>query len=474
MESQDYMRRAIVLAKKGEGWCHPNPLVGAVIVKDGRIIGEGYHERYGDLHAERNAIRNLKESAAGAAIYVTLEPCCHHGKQPPCTEAIISSGIRKVFIGSRDPNPLVSGKGAEFLRQHGVEVVEDFLRDECDELNPVFFHYITTKRPYVTMKYAMTIDGKIATKTGRSKWITGGDARERVHEMRHAAMGIMAGIGTVLQDDPLLNCRIQGGKSPVRIICDSRLRIPLDSQIVRSAKEYRTIVSCGIGEIPEGEITKDNVYGISADCSSDNKTNPVIQGFKGYKEKILSLLDAKVEIINFPTNRKAYSETEKIRQKVHEGVPLQCGDYEKSRSGLNGAFHDGEGKGEQPGDLSLFEKDVYPVLDQSEDRSENSGISDKVDLKKLMVFLGEKGLDSILLEGGGSLNESALKAGIVNEIDVFVAPKIFGGNAKSPVMGNGVTDPEDAYKFSLVYMERIGEDVLLRYRLEETRETSAV
>ena len=423
LESQDHMRRAIILAKKGEGWCHPNPLVGAVIVKDGRIIGEGYHERYGDLHAERNAIRNLKESAAGAAIYVTLEPCCHHGKQPPCTEAIISSGIKKVFIGSRDPNPLVSGKGAEFLRQHGVEVVEDFLRDECDELNPVFFHYITTKRPYVTMKYAMTMDGKIATKTGRSKWITGGDARERVHEMRHAAMGIMAGIGTVLQDDPMLNCRIEGGKSPVRIICDSRLRIPLDSQIVRSAKEYRTIVSCGIREIPEGEITKDIVSGISADCSSDNKTNAVTHG---YKEKILSLLDAKVEIINFLINRKAYSETEKIRQIVHEGVPVQ-----------------------------------------SENHSENSGISDKVDLKKLMAFLGEKGLDSILLEGGGSLNESALKAGIVNEIDVFVAPKIFGGNAKSPVMGTGVTDPENAYQFSLKDMERIGEDMLLRYMLPE-------
>ena len=423
MESQDYMRRAIALAKKGEGWCHPNPLVGAVIVKDGRIIGEGYHERYGDLHAERNAIRNLKESAEGATIYVTLEPCCHHGKQPPCTEAIISSGIRKVFIGSRDPNPLVSGKGAEFLRQHGVEVVEDFLRDECDELNPVFFHYITTKRPYVTMKYAMTMDGKIATKTGRSKWITGGEARERVHVMRHAAMGIMAGIGTVLQDDPMLNSRIEGGKSPVRIICDSRLRIPLDSQIVRSAKEYRTIVSCGIREIPEGEITKDIVSGISADCSSDNKTNPVTHG---YKEKILSLLDAKVEIINFPINRKAYSETEKIRQIVHEGVPVQ-----------------------------------------SENHSENSGIYDKVDLKKLMAFLGEKGLDSILLEGGGSLNESALKAGIVNEIDVFVAPKIFGGNAKSPVMGTGVTDPENAYQFSLKDMERIGEDMLLRYMLPE-------
>ena len=243
MTDQEYMLRAIQLAKKGEGWTNPNPMVGAVIVKDGKIIGEGYHKKYGELHAERNAIASLTEPAEGAVIYVTLEPCCHHGKTPPCTEAIIEQKIRKVVIGSRDPNPKVAGKGVQMLREAGVTVVEDFMREECDQLNPVFFHYITTKTPYVVMKYAMTLDGKIATKTGASKWITGESARKEVQHMRHQYMGIMAGIGTVLADDPMLNVRVEGWKSPVRIVCDSKLRIPPGSQIVKSAEKYRTIVA---------------------------------------------------------------------------------------------------------------------------------------------------------------------------------------------------------------------------------------
>ena len=169
MTDQDYMRRAISLAERARGWTSPNPLVGAVIVKDGRIIGEGYHKKYGELHAERNAIASLTESAEGATIYVTLEPCCHYGKTPPCTEAIIENKIARVVIGSRDPNPKVAGKGAQQLRAAGIVVEEDFLRDECDRLNPIFFHYITTNTPYVILKYAMTADGKIATKTGASK-----------------------------------------------------------------------------------------------------------------------------------------------------------------------------------------------------------------------------------------------------------------------------------------------------------------
>ena len=236
MTDQEYMLRAIQLAKKGEGWTNPNPMVGAVIVKDGKIIGEGYHKKYGELHAERNAIASLTESAEGAVIYVTLEPCCHHGKTPPCTEAIIEQKIRKVVIGSRDPNPKVAGKGVQMLREAGVTVVEDFMREECDQLNPVFFHYITTKTPYVVMKYAMTLDGKIATKTGASKWITGESARKEVQHMRHQYMGIMAGIGTVLADDPMLNVRVEGWKSPVRIVCDSKLRIPDDRGLCRTEK----------------------------------------------------------------------------------------------------------------------------------------------------------------------------------------------------------------------------------------------
>lgn len=363
MTDQEYMLRAIQLAKKGEGWTNPNPMVGAVIVKDGRIIGEGYHKKCGELHAERNAIASLTESAEGATIYVTLEPCCHYGKTPPCTEAIIEQKIKKVVIGSRDPNPKVAGKGAQILRESGITVVQDFMREECDRLNPVFFHYITTKTPYVVMKYAMTLDGKIATKTGASKWITGETARQEVQHMRHRYMGIMAGIGTVLADDPMLNVRVEGWKSPVRILCDSSLRIPLDSQIVRSAKEYRTIVAYA-GREENEEIT----------------------------EKI----------------------TKKIEQLHAKGVDTVCCPDEKGQ----------------------------------------------IDLKKLMTYLGNEGIDSILLEGGGTLNDSALRAGIVKEVHCFIAPKLFGGkNSKTPVEGIGIGLPSEAVKLKCTDICRIGEDI---------------
>ena len=356
MTDQNYMLQAIQLAKQGEGWTNPNPMVGAVIVKNGRIIGKGYHKKCGELHAERNAIASLTESAEGATIYVTLEPCCHYGKTPPCTEAIIEQKIKRVVIGSRDPNPKVSGKGIKMLQEAGIEVIEDFMRKECDRLNPVFFHYITTKTPYVVMKYAMTLDGKIATKTGASKWITGEAARAEVQHMRHRYMGIMAGIGTVLADDPMLNVRVEGWKSPIRILCDSGLRIPLDGQIVKSAGKYRTIV---------------------AYSDSEN--------------------------------------TEAKRKRLHEmGVETICCPDENNQ----------------------------------------------VDLKKLMKYLGEEGIDSILLEGGGTLNDSALRAGIVQEVQAFIAPKLFGGmNSKTPVEGTGVRFPSEAVKLKCTDICQIGEDI---------------
>ena len=324
--------------------------------KNGRIIGKGYHKKCGELHAERNAIASLTESAEGATIYVTLEPCCHYGKTPPCTEAIIEQKIKRVVIGSRDPNPKVSGKGIKMLQEAGIEVIEDFMREECDRLNPVFFHYITTKTPYVVMKYAMTLDGKIATKTGASKWITGEAARAEVQHMRHRYMGIMAGIGTVLADDPMLNVRGEGWKSRIRILCDSGLRIPLDGQIVKSAGKYRTIV---------------------AYADSEN--------------------------------------TEAKRKRLHEmGVETICCPDENNQ----------------------------------------------VDLKKLMRYLGEEGIDSILLEGGGTLNDSALRAGIVQEVQAFIAPKLFGGmNSKTPVEGIGVRFPSEAVKLKCTDICQIGEDI---------------
>lgn len=359
MRDQDYMRRAIKLAEHGRGWTSPNPLVGAVIVKDGRIIGEGFHERYGEPHAERNAIASLTEAPQGATLYVTLEPCCHYGKTPPCTEVIIGSGIGRVVIGSRDPNPKVAGKGAALLREAGIAVEEDFLRSECDRLNPVFFHYITTHTPYVVLKYAMTADGKIATRTGASKWITGEEAREMVQRLRHNYRGIMAGIGTVLADDPMLNVRFPGGRSPVRIICDSRLRLPPEGAIAQSAHAYETIVACAGAE---------------------------------------------------PEKRKAL-----------EALGIQV-------------FELGDEQG-------------------------------RVDLAALMRVLGEKKIDSILLEGGGTLNDSMLRLGFVREVKAFLAPKLFGGaGAKTPVEGSGVSLPQQAVRLSMERVTQVGEDLLIEYK----------
>ena len=256
MPEEKYMRRAIELAKKGSGHVNPNPLVGAVIVRDGEIIGEGYHECYGQLHAERNAIANAKKrgnSLEGSTIYVTLEPCCHYGKTPPCTEAIIEEKIARVVVGSDDPNPLVSGKGFQMLREKGIEVIPHFLKEECGAMNHVFFHYIRTGTPYVAMKYAMTMDGKIACYTGDSKWVTGEESRAHVQTLRNHYKGIMAGIGTVLADDPMLNCRIEGGRDPIRIIADSHLRIPMDSQLVRTAGQQPLIVAC----LPDADEEKE-------------------------------------------------------------------------------------------------------------------------------------------------------------------------------------------------------------------------
>lgn len=243
----DYMKKAISLAKLGKGKTNPNPLVGAVIVKNGKIIGEGYHEKYGELHAERNAIKDALSKGndiTGADIYVTLEPCAHFGKQPPCCHALVEYKIKRVFVGSRDPNPLVSGKGNSYLRENGIEVIEDFLKDECDKLNPVFFHYITKKIPYVALKYAMTMDGRISLDDGTSKWITNEKSRNYVHELRNLYSGILCGINTVQKDNPLLNCRIPNGKNPVRIILDSHLSIDENSQIVQTSKEIKTIIAC--------------------------------------------------------------------------------------------------------------------------------------------------------------------------------------------------------------------------------------
>ena len=373
MAEEQFMKRAIELAKQGAGWTAPNPLVGAVVVKNGRVIGEGYHRKYGELHAERNALAACSEDPAGATLYVTLEPCCHYGKTPPCTEIIIEKKIAKVVIGSRDPNPKVAGKGARILREHGIEVVEDYMREACDALNPVFFHYITTKTPYVVLKFAMTLDGKIATRTGASKWITGEAARNHVHQLRGRYAGILAGIGTVLADDPMLNCRIDGAHQPLRIILDSHLRIPMGSRLVRSAKEYPLLIVCN-------ESNRDREEGAN---------------------RIQKLEEAGAKVWTLP------------------------------------------------------EKNGHP------------------DLNVLMQRLGEEKIDSVLIEGGGTVNEAALKAHIVHHVYAYIAPKIFGGeDAKTPVEGSGIRLPQECANLRLAKITVLLNDMLLEYDVEGETECS--
>lgn len=240
---EQYMLRALQLAKQGQGRTNPNPMVGAVLVKDGRVIGEGYHRKYGDLHAERDALFHCTEDPKGATAYVTLEPCCHYGKQPPCTEALIEAGVKRVVVGSGDPNPKVAGQGLEILRSAGMEVTVGVCKEECMALNEIFFHYIQTGRPFTAMKYAMTLDGKLACYTGKSKWITGEEARAHVHKLRNAYASILIGTGTLLNDDPLLTCRLEGGNNPLRIVCSTNLDVPLTCQIMRTAKEVPTLIA---------------------------------------------------------------------------------------------------------------------------------------------------------------------------------------------------------------------------------------
>ena len=379
------MRRAIELAKKGGGYVHPNPLVGCVVVNDGEIIAEGYHDKYGEFHAERNALLRCQSETKGALLYVTLEPCCHYGKTPPCTEIIIEKGIKKVFVGILDPNPLVAGKGVKILRDAGIEVEVGLCEEEIRELNKVFLKYITTKRPYVIMKTAMTLDGKIAAVTGDSRWVTNEQSRKLVHELRSELSGVIVGIGTVLADDPMLNVRLEGEHhQPIRIVVDSNLRIPIDSQLVNTAKEYRTIVACchfDRSEAERSEVEKSSI--------NENKLNDSVK--QGFLDKLEM---TGVEVIECQSN--------------------------------NG----------------------------------------HVDINDLMCKLGSMGIDSILLEGGGTLSAAFLEAGCVDEVWAFVAPKIIGGAAaKTPVLGKGIEKMSDAIQLQNIDIQNINGDILIKGKI---------
>lgn len=410
MTDEDYMRRALELAMRGLGWVNPNPLVGAVVVRDGRIIGEGWHQAFGGPHAERQALADCRrrgENPQGSSVYVTLEPCCHTGKTPPCTEALIEAGVSRVVMGAQDPNPRVSGGGVAQLEEAGIEVVRGVLEDECEEANKPFFHYIKTGKPYVTLKYAMTLDGKIATRSGKSKWITGPEARRHVHEGRQRNAAIMVGVNTVIKDDPLLTCRLgkfeekfqdfgsssekdfedqlerelaedesayervsQGDpeeqeaersfklkpSNPIRIVCDAHLRTPLDSQVVKTAAAVPTYIATA-----ESDLNKHMPY-----CEQE------------------------CDIIVVP----------------------------------EAAGH--------------------------------------IDLEVLMEKIGAMGIDSVIVEGGSEINWSVLAYDAVQKVQAYIAPKIFGGaKAPSPVAGFGVEAPKYAIGLSDLKVVPLGSDVLI-------------
>lgn len=355
----EMMRRAMCLAERGRGWVNPNPLVGAVVVKEGRIIGEGWHQRYGDWHAERNALRACTQDPAGATMYVTLEPCCHTGKTPPCTEAILEHRIARVVVGLTDPNPLVAGKGLAILQEAGVEVVTGLLEEELREQNRIFLHYISTGMPWIVLKTACTLDGKIATHTGSSRWITGEPAREQVHRMRAQYAGILVGIGTVLADNPMLDCRLEGNfRQPIRLVADSRARLPLTSRLVQTADRFRTVLVCG-------EFAPD--------------------------DRLQALREKGVEVWQLSGER------------------------------------------------------VQP--------------------EELARKAAQQGIDALMLEGGGTLNEAFLQADLVREYCLFLAPKVVGGaDAPTAVEGKGVGQMTAAWALNQLEVTRYGDDLCITGR----------
>ena len=245
-----YMRRALSLAKRGAGWVNPNPVVGAVLVKDGRILGEGFHEFFGGPHAEANALQGVSdESAAGSVLYVTLEPCVHEGKTSPCVNLILEKKITKVVVGMADPNPLINGQGISFLQSKGIQVEVGLMASRAREMNEVFIKYITTKHPFVLLKSAMTLDGKIATVTNASRWITGETSRKMVHLLRQRLSAVMVGVNTVMFDDPLLNIRLKGvWRNPLKVIADTHGRISTEAKVLTTDPQLTLIATTELAD----------------------------------------------------------------------------------------------------------------------------------------------------------------------------------------------------------------------------------
>ena len=289
--NEKYMKECIELAKKGEGYVSPNPLVGSIVLdKDGNVVGKGCHEKYGEAHAEINALNQAGNKAEGGAIYVSLEPCSHYGKTPPCIDRIIKEKIKTLVVGMTDPNPLVSGEGIKKAKNAGIEVIENILTTECKKTNEIFIKNITLKKPFIAVKTASTVDGKIATSTGSSKWITSEAAREEVQRLRNKYDAIITGSNTIIADNPSLTCRKQGYRNPVRIIIDSQLKTPHDS---KAYNDDGTDIFIAISE--KVDKTKLKIYPkyinmIKCPLNHDNKIDLEYLVEKLYENRIFSIL----------------------------------------------------------------------------------------------------------------------------------------------------------------------------------------
>ena len=353
---EQFMRMALWLAEKGLGKTSPNPMVGAVIVKNGRIIAKGYHHAFGKDHAEVDALKHAKEDMAGATMYVTLEPCRHFGKTPPCTDAIIRNKIGKVIIGTADPDPRMKGESVKLLKETGIETVVGVLETECRKLNEKYIKHRATGLPWVTMKFAQTLDGRIAAADGSSRWVASPGSLKIAHKLRAEHDAILAGINNVLIDNPELTLRLVKGRSPTRIILDSRLRIPLDAKVLTNQAIAKTIIA----------------------------TTPAAPA-----DKRAALDKMGIEILAAPADADGH-----------------------------------------------------------------------VDIKKLLKILGERDISSVLVEGGGEVYTSFLRAGLVDKIVGIIAPKILGKGFDT-IRDLGITDINRALKVKFTRVYRSGEDIVV-------------
>jgi len=351
----EYMRQAIALARRGLGRTSPNPPVGAVVVARGRVVGRGWHRGPGTAHGEAAALRAAGARARGATLYVSLEPCNHHGRTPPCTDAVLAAGVRRVVFGARDPNPHVRGGGAARLKRAGLEVMGGVERAACEEVIAGFTSLVRRGRPLVTLKLAATLDGRIATRTGESRWITGPQARALVHRWRDEMDAVMVGVGTVLADDPRLTSRRRGGRDPLRVIVDSRLRTPVGALVLTKEAAPATLLASVISN----------------------------------GRKLTALRARSATVLSLP------------------------------------------------------------------------GRGGRVSLRRLFAALGQRGVATVLLEGGATLAAAALREGLVDRLALFVAPRLIGADGRPMLASLGVRRLTDAPRLRLLGTERIGDDWLL-------------